>query len=242
MIVTESLRAGDLKYLVNPIVEIDAHKSKLGKDRDIAILAFLVNSEDPAHDLEKFIEFGYKFVLDADVAPNKVYPEKFNVFVEISRTRHLHDQILEILKGVKKLSNIEEFRFRFYKEFKSYKATREELEHRIPTAPDDYDFIINSPLLEYYNVFFERSNCNNIELCENTILFKSAFGNFLKYEIQDLQKTNVLLEQFQPVILEYNHIPEIMFLTKVIGNYNISKHKELLLFENNGYTLVLRPV
>ena len=40
----------------------------MGDDKDIITLAFSVNGDSPAKDLENFIEKGYPFVLDADVS------------------------------------------------------------------------------------------------------------------------------------------------------------------------------
>ena len=62
---TESLRKDDLRFLVKKVFEIDAYKSKIGDDYDVVVLSFTVDEEDPATDLENFIEMGYDFVLDA---------------------------------------------------------------------------------------------------------------------------------------------------------------------------------
>ena len=62
-----NLRANDLKGLVKSVFEIDSYKSKIGYDEDIIVLSFTVEFDDPAKDLESFIELGYDFVLDSDV-------------------------------------------------------------------------------------------------------------------------------------------------------------------------------
>ena len=62
------LRNNDLDSLVDNIIEIDSYKSKMGQDADIVTLAISILGENPAKDLENFLEKGYPFVLDADVS------------------------------------------------------------------------------------------------------------------------------------------------------------------------------
>ena len=48
------LLKNDLQFLVDNIIEIDSYKSKMGNDEDIITLAFSVNGNEPAKDLENF--------------------------------------------------------------------------------------------------------------------------------------------------------------------------------------------
>ena len=112
-------QAGDLIHLVDNILEIDSYKSKMGTDRDIVTLAFSVNGKEPATDLENFIEKGYPFVLDADVTSGEQSDGTYKVFVEIERNKDIGTQVMEIADGVGKLANVDNLRFRYYKNFKS---------------------------------------------------------------------------------------------------------------------------
>ena len=60
MKLTEGLKAGDLEGLVSKRFEVDKYKSKMGEDKDVLVLAFVVDSLAPAKDLERFAEKGYK--------------------------------------------------------------------------------------------------------------------------------------------------------------------------------------
>ena len=68
-LVNEGLKAGDLEGVVSSKFSIDQFKSKMGEDRNILVLAFTVDGQAPAKDLERFAETGYKSVLDADATP-----------------------------------------------------------------------------------------------------------------------------------------------------------------------------
>jgi hypothetical protein len=122
MNLTESLRAGDLRDLVKKVFEIDSFKSKIGKDEQICVLSFSVDQEDPAKDLENFFEMGYDFILDPDVSPGETVDGDYRVYVELERTRHLCEQIFELIEGVEKLTGIDDMRFRYFKSFKSHRT------------------------------------------------------------------------------------------------------------------------
>ena len=66
---------------------------------------------------------------------------------------------------------------------------------------------------------------------------KKAYADTLVFEIKDFGKT----EDIQKQITEnfnVNSFAEIIFLTKYLGDYNISKYGDKILIENNGYTVV----
>jgi hypothetical protein len=52
-----------------------------------------------------------------------------------------------------------------------------------------------------------------------------------------LETLNNISESFNP-----NDFSEIIFLTKYIGDYNITKYGNKLTFDNNGQTLVLERI
>ena len=141
MNLNETLRADDLRDLVKKVVEIDSYKSKIGKDEDVCVLTFTVDQEDPAKDLEKFFEMGYSFVLDSDCTPGELDDGKYRVYVEIERTRHIGEQVFELLEGVLKVTGLESMRFRYFKSFKSEPATLENLTAAIPKDKEAYEML-----------------------------------------------------------------------------------------------------
>ena len=59
----------------------------------------------------------------------------YRVFVEIERNKSAADNIFEIIDGVRKLSSVDDFRYRYYKNFKSEELTLENLTNDVPTDP-----------------------------------------------------------------------------------------------------------
>ena len=239
--INESLRANDLRGFVKKIIEIDAFKSKIGDDEDIITISFTVDQEDPAKDLENFIEMGFEFVLDADVSPGELDDGTYRVYVELERSRHAAEQIIEILDGVKKITGIENFKFRYFKNFRSQEATEENLKVAIPLDKNSYEIATQRNKVDNFQEFFSRSYVDDIQLLDESISFKRIYGDKVVFDIVTSgSKTEVYEQLSGPIMLENYSMAEIMFLTKYIGNYNITKVDNTFVFENNGWAVALK--
>jgi hypothetical protein len=240
---SESLLSNDLERLVSHIFEVDSYKSKMGEDKDIVVLSFTVDSRDPASDLVNFIERGYDFVLDADTSPGELKDGKYKVFVEIERNRHVSDNILEILEGIKKLTKIDQFKFRYYKSFKSIPAEKSTLEEIIPSSKQDYEISIKENSLNNFSNFFNRSYVESINVNNDDIVFHKMFADPLRMKIKNFGLKQDIYEGIPgKIMLEHTDMAEILYLTKYLGNYNVTKIENLFVFENENYALVLEKI
>lgn len=241
MNINESLRAGDLQYLVKKVFEIDSFKSKIGDDEDVIVISFTVDSEDPAKDLENFIEMGYDFVLDADTSPGETDDGTYKVFVEIERGRHAAEQIKTLLDGIERLTNMPDMRFRYFKSFKSYDASLENLENIIPMDKESYKVSTDRNMMENFSNFFASSYADELQVVEESISFKRIYGDTVTFNIVNSgPKADVYESVKGPLMLESKDMGEIMFLSKYIGNYNITKISDTFIFENKGWAVALR--
>lgn len=231
------LKQNDLDQMVYDIVTIDEYSSKMGKDENISTLCFSIKQESPANDLSLFLEKGYKFILDSDVSPGEVLDSKYMVFVELERNDNLIENILTILDDVKKLANIEQFKFRYYKQFRSMDATFNNMLNVVPTAPENYGINLRNTNNSYFE-FFDKSALDDIIIKENTIHFRKN-RNTISFNILDFGK----IEEIQHHLTERFNImesyPEILYLTKYIGDYNISIYGNKYVFENKSNFLIL---
>ncbi len=236
----ESLRASDLRGFIKKVIEVDAFKSKIGDDEDIVTISFTVDHEDPAKDLENFIEMGYDFVIDADVSPGELDDSTYRVYVELERSRHVPEQIREILDGVEKISDIKNFKFRYFKNFKSQDATVDNLAAAIPLDKNSYEIATQRNKVDNFQEFFSRSYVDDIQLLDESISFKRFYGDKITFNIVTSGTTKEVYDQLDgPFLLESKSMSEIMFLTKYIGNYNITKVGKNFVFENNGWAVAL---
>lgn len=233
------LVANDLEHMVYNIFEIDSFKSKMGSDEDIITLSFSVKEQNAAKDLETFLERGYPFVLDADVTSGEQRDGTYKVFVELERTKEAPLQITEIVDGVKKLAGLDEVKFRYYKNFRSNDATSDNLTEIIPVDKDSYKEKISATQMENYKYFFNKSYVDNVELLENKLTIEKKFADSLNFELVDFDKTNNINinEAFS-----VDAFAEVIWLTKYLGDYNISKYGSNIVLENEDYSLILRRI
>lgn len=233
------LRNGDLRDLVSPVFEIDSYQSKMGEDSDIVVVSFSVEGKEPANDLMNFIEKGYDFVLDADVTPGEQTDGKYRVFVEIERRGRTPENILEIIDGVQKLADHDRMKFRYYKSFKSSDVSLSELQTKVPTDKESYESIVNESNINNYKNFFTNSYLENIDMLDNILYMKKAYADPIRFSVVDFTDVinNTITESFNT-----NSFPEILFLTKYLGDYNICKYGDKIVLENKDKLLILKRI
>jgi hypothetical protein len=235
-----ALREQDLKDLVKKTFEVDSFASKMGEDENIVTLSFSLYDKSAAEDLVSFFEKGYTFVLDADSTPGEQSDGTYKVFVELERQKEVPEQIFELLSGLDRLTNVEEFRFRYYKSFRSHEATLDNLEHIIPTDPDDYGISVTENRLNNYKDFFTRSYVDSIDMLENTLRISKKYADPLVFEFVDFGDSETIKESQEGAFDVMNSYPEIMYITKYVGDYAVSKYGENIVLENEDKALVLR--
>ena len=71
----------------------------------------------------------------------------------------------------------------------------------------------------------------------NILTIKKAYADPLIFEFLDFgSKESIKINE----TFDVNAYPEILYLTKYLGEYNISKYGDKLVFENRGDNLVLK--
>lgn len=216
------LRENDLQDLVVPMFEVDSYKSKMGSDKDICVMSFNVLEKGAADDLVQFIESGYNFVLDADATSGEQSDGYYRVFVEMEREDGIAKQIIELADGVSRLTG-SAFKYRYYKGFKPNELTIESLQDTVPTDPESYDELVNESNLNNFKNFFSNSYLNDIFMeDENDLIVKKIYADPLGFKVKDFGNTTEMLESIKEKI-NMNDYAEILFLTKYLGDYNISK-------------------
>ena len=236
-----SLREGDLKDMMHDVFEIDSFASKMGADKDIITISFSLKEKAPADDLMEFLEKGYGFILDADVTSGEQRDGTYKVFVEIERNRDAHENILEIVDGVKKLSAIDKLKFRYYKSFRSRPVDQTTIEQLVPTDPDNYGIKVNENNLDNYKNFFNRSFVDDISLVENTLTIKKIYSDPVMFEFIDFGNNRTIQNTINETH-NVNDFSEIIFLCKYIGDYNINKYGDKIVLENEDKSLVLKRI
>ncbi len=242
-VINEGLRANDLKFLVSDTFMIDTYKSKMGEDRDVAVLSFRVKDRLPALDLMEFIERGYGYVLDADISSGEESDGKYSVFVELERNRKLPEHIEEIISGLKKLTGIDEWRYRYHKEWKGKDYNVQNISEDIPLDPDSYDAFLQEDKVNTVKEFLDQTMYDDISMVENTVKLSKPFGVSISFEIKDFDKYKAILSRNgDGVQLDEQAQAETVFLNKVFGNYEIIKLGENFMLRNNDQALLIKLI
>ena len=237
------MKMNDLKGFVENIITIDTYKSKMGEDKDVAVVGFRVKDRLPALDLMEFIERGYGFVLDADISSGEESDGQYSVFVELERNRRLPENIEKMLKGVTNLLGDTDWRYRYYKDFKSKPLTAESLSETVPCSPEAYQTHLQESRLKTIKDFLVQSAYDKIELDGNMMTFRRPFGGNLMFEIKDFGNyRNVLKKHGGEVKLDEQAQAETLYLNKLFGNYEIIKLGENFLIKNDkDESILLKP-
>ena len=239
----EGLRPLDLKEMVYSTFEVDTYRSKMGEDRDVCVISFQVKDRAPAKDLMEFIEKGYHFVLDSDVSSGENENGEYSVFVELSRSPRLAEQIKEITYGVRKLTGIDDFKFKYHKENTVREVTEETLKSVIPPTPSEYDGMMTRIKTEGIKRFFNKTLMDDLSLEGDVITIHKPFDKTIQLRMVKEADTDTILEgSTDTVAMDEEAMSEIFWLTKVLGDYNINKVGENFMFDNNGQAMLLQRI
>ena len=236
----EGLKAGDLEGVVSKRFSVDQFKSKMGEDRNIMVLAFSVDGQAPAKDLERFAETGYKEVLDADATPGSLEDGKHRVFIEFARVEQVDQHIRKFLDDLSKLTNIETFEFTYHKRTVPFEASAKNLADILPRTPEAYSQKINSLKLGEVQTFFDRFQMMEFKLDNNIVTIKKQNADKLKFELHAFGSTNMIMNEIKAFKLDESAMSECMFLTKYFGPYQITKTTEdRFIFSKGGESALM---
>lgn len=242
-LVCEGLRPFDLANLVSHLVEVDTYRSKMGEDRDVCVMTFRVTDRSPAKDLMEFIEKGFDFVLDSDVSSGENNIGEYFVFVEIERSPKLIEQIKEITYGVRRLTGVADWEFRYHKNAKIHELTQESIKKIVPLSPLDYDGLMTKIKTNEVKQFFTKTLMDDLTLDDNIITIHKPYNQKIQLQIVKEGDSEHILENIEgSLLLDNNAMGEIFWLTKVLGNYNINKIGDTFVFENGDKSMIVKRV
>ncbi len=241
-LLNEGLRPLDLENMIDSLLEIDTYRSKMGEDRDVCVVTFKVKDRNPAKDVMEFIEKGFDFVLDADISSGENKDGDYFVFVELTRSPRLAEQIKDITYGVRRLTGISEWKFKYHKETKSKDLDRNSLNETIPSTPQNYDRYLNMLRTEDIKSFFNKTLMDDLTVEGNQITIHKPYNQKYYLEIINDDSRENIIENISSLALDNTAMGEIFWLTKVFGDYNINKIQDGFVFENGDRAMILKRI
>lgn len=237
----EGLRAKDLKGFVETTFTIDQFTSKMGEDQDVIVLGFRVNDKLPAIDLMEFIEKGYPFVLDADMSSGEERDGKYQVFVEIKRSKHLPNEIRELINGVSKLIDSTDWRFKYHKDMKSSEFSEQAILEHVPLTREDYAVKMLEVKTKSISEFFDRTPVEQIQIDENNnITIAKPYSGYINMELLAMGSYDEIKDSLQGAIqLDEASQSQVNFLEKYLGPYEIHKINGKFLIRNGNNAMIV---
>jgi hypothetical protein len=239
---SEGLRPFELEGLVYPIFEVDTFRSKMGEDADVCVVSFHVKDRAPANDLMEFVEKGFGFVLDADVSSGENARGEYQVFVELQRSTRLAAQITEMLYGLRRLTGIRDWEFKYHKDNDKYEVSEDTLRKIIPSTPSLYEGKLKQYKVEDIKRFFNKTLMDDLTLEDGVIIIHKPYDKkiYLKLVNEGLKEN--ILNSADSLALDNASMGEIFWLTKVLGDYNINKIGDSFVFENGDNAMILQRI
>lgn len=239
-LVNEGLKAGDLEGVISKKFSVDQFKSKMGEDKNIIVLAFSVEGQAAAKDLERFAETGYTEVLDADATPGTLEDGKHRVFIEMARVEQVDQHIKRFLQDLGKLANIDSFEFTYHKRTKPFEASAKNLADVLPRTPIAYTQKINMLRLGEAKDFFDKFSMMEFKLDSNLFTVKKQNADTLKFELHAYGNTNMIMNEVKAFKIDESAMSECIWLTKYFGPYNITKtYEDRFVFSKNGQSALV---
>lgn len=168
-----SLKHGDLKGNIMSDVSIDEFEPKAGDEKDVIVVAFYLMDEDPAEDLNTFIQRGFIDTLDVEVSPNTDEEGRYLVFVEMSRDDTFPNKFQALLKDIENLAGPTKWNVRTYlSDGNTFAFNDPELYNYLILQPDAYvpkDEFKMKDMKESINQFFKESLVSGLTIDGNIV-------------------------------------------------------------------------
>ncbi len=136
---SEGLNYKDLEGMMKPTVHIDEFASKMGDDDEIIVASFFVRDHQAAKDLMNWFEKGYDFVIDSDMSPGEIKPNRYLVYVEMKRRSNVGEKLNEILNDFNTLTEYKDSnQWIMHYNGKDTPWSVEEFNRQVPRTPAEY--------------------------------------------------------------------------------------------------------
>lgn len=134
----EGLGYKDLSGMMKSTVHIDEFSSKMGDDDEIVVASFFVRDKQAAQDLVDWFEKGYDFILDADMSPGEIKPNRYLVYVEMKRRSTTGQRLNELIEDFNTLTEYAGDQWTMHYEGKDYSWNLETFNEVVPGSPSEY--------------------------------------------------------------------------------------------------------
>lgn len=241
-----SLKTGDLKGTILPDVSIDEFEPKAGKDLEVIVVAFYLNDEGPAADLNTFIQRGFIDTLDVEVSPNTDEEGRYLVFVEMARDDTFPNKFQALLTDIGNLSGNMDWRVKtYFSDGQSFAYNDPALYNYVIIEPEDYvpkDKFKMKEMKESIERFFSESLVTNLTIDGNVVTL-AGNGNKIIAEVIDVGDYDTVIGRnfLSESAFKVGQNPyEAKVLKSILGNCHVLPIEKYLCVNNGDRILLLK--
>ena len=129
---------------------------------------------------------------------------------------------------------IQEYKFRYYKGSKYARKFRNIF--RSDLDADSYGIKVNENNMDNYKNFFNRSYAESIQMKEDILTVKNKYADPVLFNVIDFGKVDSINIS---EALNVNDFAEVIWLTKYLGDYNVTNTEQKLFWKITDTQLVL---
>ena len=233
-----SLKSNDLRGMVLPTISLDEFNPKAGTTEEVIVVAFYINDEAPAADLNTFIQRGFIDTLDVDVSPSTDEDGNYLVFVEMSRNETFPEKFRALIADIQNVTGPQDWKVRTYlSDDAEFDYTDPAIYKYIIVNPEDYvtkeDFMKES-IQQDVKSFLRESGATYLTTNGSTVTM-SVGKNKIIAEVVDIgDYDSVVGRNFlsESAFTLGNKTTECKTLSYILSNCNVSQLGKMLMVSN----------
>lgn len=228
------MKRNSLKGCIRNKITLDEFEPKCGQDSEVVVVAFYAIDEEPAIDLDRFLQHGYLQIIDSEVSPNPDENGDYLVFVEIERNKRFWEILNYLLTEVENLTGKMDWIVKPYIANRFFQLDDPKLR--------SYLFVIQKEKKSELGEFVESANFNCLSLEGDYVIIENRIrGKLQAFEEHNSALSKVNLTESAINILD---IPtECNALTYMFGsNYSVTSMDRYIVISNGDKALVLSDV
>jgi hypothetical protein len=166
---------------------------------------------------------------------------KYQVFVELERTKNLPGQIKDMLEGISQLCDCWDWKFRYHKEIESMPVTAEALTEHVPMDAMEYEVKMMENKGKAVAEFFDQGAVDVKLMDDTTIVAQKTYAGPIEMELLDFGSYEAIKESVPGGIqLDEASRSQCIFLEKYLGAYEINKIDGKFLLRNGNKGMIIK--
>lgn len=245
-----SLKPEDLKGTMLPKISVDHFHPKAGTEEDVVVVAFYFRDQEPANDLNTFIQRGFIDTLDVDVSPSTDEDGNYLLFVELPRNANFPKVFRQLLRDIKNVAGSVDWEVKVFGDETSHRLSDENLFAALKTDPAEYKQHRRAETLSEHTStlhrIFEGTLVTSVQVTGDRLTI-GANGATLSAVIEDSGMHDVVIGRNflqESAIQLQDTAPETRALARMAG----AEHVQVVQFQNcvcvhgHGHSALLKNV